>query len=63
MNDTNYKLRAWMGANKISGREMAKRLEMPYPTFRMKMLGNSEWKLPEIHSIMTVTGLAFDELF
>lgn len=63
MNDTNYKLRAWMGANKVSGLELANKLNMPYPTFRTKMNGGSDWKLPEVHKLMEITGLTFDELF
>lgn len=63
MNDTNYKIRAWMGANKVSGRELAEKIGMPYPTFRVKMGENSDWKLPEIRALIEVTGLTFDELF
>ena len=63
MTDTNYKIRAWMGANKVSGRELAERLEMPYSTFRSKMSEESDWKLPEIKTLQVVTGLAFEELF
>ena len=63
MTDTNYKLRAWMGANKVSGRELAKRLEMPYSTFCSKMSEESDWKLPEIKTLQVVPGLAFEELF
>ena len=29
MQDTNYKLRGWMGSNKVSHRRMAELLEMP----------------------------------
>lgn len=63
MEDTNYKLRAWMGANKVSGRELAKRLDMSYSTFCTRMNEEADWKLPEIKSLKEVTGLAFDELF
>ena len=63
MVDTNYKVRAWMGANKVSGRELAKRLNMPYSTFCTRMDEKSDWKLPEIKSLQKITGLAFDELF
>jgi len=63
MNDTNRKIRAWMGANRVSGRELAEKIGMPYPTFRMKMAEKTDWKLPEIYSLIEVTGLVFDELF
>ncbi len=63
MTDTNYKLRGWMGANKVTGRELAKRIDMPYSTFCTRMNEESEWKLPEIKSLQAVTGLAFEELF
>lgn len=63
MLDTNYKLRAWMGANKVSGRELAKRLEMPYSTFCSKMSEESDWKLPEIKALQEITGLVFEDLF
>ena len=63
MKDTNYKIRAWMGANRVSGCELAKKIDMPYPTFRMKMLGNSEWKLTEIKALIETTGLPYEELF
>lgn len=63
MNDTNCKIRAWMGANKVSGRELAEKIGMPYPTFRVKITGKSDWKLPEIYALIKSTGLVFDELF
>lgn len=63
MYDTNYRIRAWMGANKVSGRELAEKIDMPYPTFRQKIAGKSDWKLPEINSLIKVTGLVFEELF
>lgn len=52
-----------MGANKVSGRELAERINMPYPTFRVKITGKSDWKLPEIYALIKATGLVFDELF
>lgn len=63
MRDTNYELRAWMGANKVSGRELAKRMGRSYETIRMKLSGKTEWTLPEIEKLMEVTGLSFEELF
>ena len=63
MYDTNYKLRAWMGANRVSGVEMAKRIGMPYDTFKNKMAEKTEWKLSEIVTILSVTGSNFDEIF
>lgn len=63
MLDTNYKVRAWMGANKVSGRELAKRLNMPYSTFCTRMSEESDWKLPEIKALQEITRLAFEELF
>lgn len=63
MVDTNYKIRAWMGANKVSGRELAKRLDMPYSTFCTRMSEKTGWKLPEIKALQDITGLAFEELF
>ncbi len=63
MADTNYKLRAWMGAEKVSGKELADRIGMPYDTFRVKMLGKTQWKLSEVEDLLKVTGLTFEELF
>ena len=63
MTDTNYKLRGWMGANKVTGRELAKRINMPYSTFCTRMSEEADWKLPEIKALQAVTGLTFDELF
>jgi len=63
MKDTNYKLRAWMGANRVSGRKLAEMIGMPYETFKYKMQGRSEWKLSEIDALIEVTGYSFNELF
>lgn len=63
MADTNYDLRAWMGANKVSGRKLAEMMGRSYETIRMKLSCKSEWTLPEIKKLMEVTGLTFDELF
>ena len=63
MEDTNYKLRGWMGANRISGTAMAEKIDMPYDTFKAKMSGRSEWKLSEIITILKVTGCTFNEIF
>ena len=63
MQDTNYKLRGWMGSNKVSGNDLAKMIEMPYETFRTKMSGQSQWKLSEVIAILNVTGCKFEEIF
>lgn len=63
MTDTNFKLRAWMGANKVTGRELAKRLDMPYSTLCTRLSEETDWKLAEIKTLQVVTGLAFEELF
>lgn len=63
MADTNYKLRAWMGANRISGVHMAEAIGMPYGTFKWKLSEKSEWTLSEIVAILKVTGCKFDEMF
>lgn len=63
MKDTNYKLRAWMGANKVSGVKLAEMINMPYSTFKLKYSGERQWKLTEIVALLRVTGLTFDELF
>lgn len=63
MVDTNYKLRAWMGANRVSYAEMARRMDMPYDTFKWKIYDKSEWKLSEILRIKAITGCTFEELF
>lgn len=63
MKDTNYKLRAWMGANRVSGSKMAELMDMPYMTFKNKMTEKTEWKLSEVLTIMKVTGCTFDEIF
>lgn len=63
MNDTNYELRAWMGANKVSGRKLAALMGRSYETIRIKLSGKTEWTLPEIKKLMEVTGLTFEELF
>lgn len=61
--DVNYKLRGWMGSNRVSDAEMSKRLDMPYGTFKNKMSGRTEWKLSEVFSILKVTGCTFHEIF
>ena len=63
MADTNYDLRAWMGANKVSGRKLAEMMGRSYETIRIKLSGKSQWTLPEITTLMEVTGLTFEELF
>lgn len=63
MRDTNYELRAWMGANKVSGRELARLMGRSYETIRVKLRGQTEWTLPEIEQLLEVTGLTFEELF
>lgn len=63
MNDTNYKLRAWMGANRISGAKLAEMIGMPYDTFKTRFSGKTQWKLSEVVAILKVTGCAFDEIF
>lgn len=63
MVDTNYKVRAWMGANKVSQRELAKRLNLSYSALRAKLDERTDWKLAEIKALQEITGLAFEELF
>lgn len=63
MKDTNYELRAWMGANKVSGRKLAALMGRSYETIRMKLSGKTEWTLPEVKQLVEVTGLTFEELF
>ena len=63
MTDTNYKLRGWMGSNRVSHAEMARLIGMPYGTFKYKMANKSEWVLSEIITIMKVTGCKFEEIF
>lgn len=61
--DANYKLRGWMGSNRVTDTEMAKRLNLPYGTFKYKIAGRTEWKLSEIFKILEVTGCTFHEIF
>jgi len=63
MQDTNYKLRAWMGANRVTGVELAEKIDMPYDTFKVKMADKSQWKLSEVIALMDATGMPFEELF
>lgn len=63
MQDTNYKLRGWMGSNKVSQRRMAELLDIPYDTFKTKIAGASQWKLSEVIKILDVTGCSFEEIF
>ena len=63
MADTNYNLRAWMGANRISGRKLAEMMGMSYNTFRVKYAGKTNWTLTEIKTLLDITGLTFEELF
>lgn len=63
MIDTNSKIRGWMGENRISGIKLAEMLEMPYPTFKTKMAGKTDWNMSEIIKIMKVTGRKFEEIF
>lgn len=63
MQGTNYNLRAWMGANRVSGVKMADLMGMPYQTFKYKLNEKSEWTLSEINTILKITGRKFDEIF
>ena len=63
MTDTNAKLRGWMGENKVSGVKLAELIGMPYPTFKVKMSGKTDWSMPEIIRLLKVTGHKFEELF
>lgn len=63
MRDANYDLRAWMGANKVSGRKLAELMGRSYETIRVKLANKTDWTLPEIKKLMEVTGLTFEELF
>lgn len=63
MRDTNYELRAWMGANKVSGRKLAELMGRSYETIRIKLQCKTEWTLPEIKKLLEVTELPFEELF
>ena len=63
MADTNAKLRGWMGENKVSGVKLAEMIEMPYPTFKVKMSGRTDWNMPEITRILKVTNRKFEEIF
>ena len=63
MRDTNYKIRGWMGSNKVSVRELAKRMGVSYNTLKTRMSGKTPWKLSDIEKLMEVTGLKFEELF
>lgn len=63
MDNTNAKLRGWMGENRVSGAKFAEMIEMPYPTFKTKIVGKSDWNMPEIMRILRVTGRSFEEIF
>ena len=63
MRDPNYKLRGWMGSNRVSGNSMADLMHMSRETFKNKITGKTEWKLSEILKILEVTGCTFDEIF
>ena len=52
-----------MGANKVTGRELAKRMGRSYETIRIKLCGKTQWTLPEIEKLIEVTGLTFEQLF
>lgn len=63
MADINAKLRGWMGENKVSGVKLAEMIEMPYPTFKTKIAGKTDWSMPDILKILNVTGRKFEEIF
>ena len=63
MKDTNYKLRGWLGANRVSVKEFSKMTGIPYDTLKTKMSGKSMWKLSDIEKLIEATGLTFEELF
>ena len=48
MRDTNYKIRGWMGSNKVSVRELAERMGVSYNTLKTRMSGKTPWKLSDI---------------
>ncbi len=63
MADTNYKLRAWMGANRVSGRKLSELTGIPYDTLKLKLSGKTKWKLSDVFKLIEATGLSFEELF
>lgn len=63
MSNTNAKIRGWMGEHGVSGVKFAEMIDMPYPTFKTKITGKSDWSMPEIVKIMRVTGRKFEEIF
>lgn len=63
MNDTNYKIRAWMGANRVSGRKLAEMMEMSYNTLKPKLAGKVKWTVSDAEALIKATGLPFEELF
>ena len=42
--------------------ELARRLGMPYPTFRYKMKRLNAWKVPEFRKLMSVLNLSDEEV-
>lgn len=63
MSKANSKLRSWLGANQITGKEFAKMIDMPYDTFKSKITNRSDWRLADVIKILAVTGCKFEELF
>ncbi len=63
MADTNYKIRGWMGANRVSVRKLSQMTSIPYGTLKSKIAGKVQWKLTDILKLMEATGLKFEELF
>lgn len=63
MGDTNYKLRAWMGANRVTQERLADLLQMPVRRLQTRLTEETQWKLSEIEALISITGLSFDELF
>lgn len=63
MTDTNYKLRAWMGANRITQEKLSELLGMPLTTLKARLSGEVQWKFSEILALMKITGMSFEELF
>ena len=53
MSDTNAKLRGWMAENKMSYATFAAEIGMPYDTFKVKMLGKTDWS----SCVITDTGI------
>lgn len=53
----------WMAENKVSGRELARRMDVPYDTVYNMLRGKNYPGMHTIKALLRATGMTFEEAF